>query len=399
MDWITGICLLLVCIFLYPYLDFSLGRYIHRKRETRRRYPLRKGQLQLITNGADLYKNYFDDLRKSTSTIHILFYIVKDDRFSAAFFDVLKEQAQKGVQVRLLLDWFGSRNVPKKWISEARDLGIKIEFCHRPHFPFYFFTLQQRNHRKITIIDGKIGYLGGYNIGKEYIDLDPKLSPWRDYHIRITGESVADIQQEFLIDWKRATHADVNADPISFSDQPENMEHYLFPSEGIDVEEKLVQLMEKAQKTVIIGTPYFVPPKRLFTAIEAALTRGVSVSVLVPEKSDHPIVKEASFRYLKRVLAGGGTVYQFQHGFFHAKVIVIDGLICDIGTANFDRRSILLNHEINCFIYDRAFIADVEEALAEDIRHSTKLTLEGLKKVRGFARVKAWIGKLVEGLL
>ncbi len=399
MGWITGICLLIVFIVIWAYIDFTLGSYIHKKQWTRRSYPLRKGQLQLITNGADLYRCYFNDLREAKKNIHILFYIVKNDRFSHAFFEALKEQALKGVKVRLLLDWFGSRSVPKNWIAEAKEIGIDIVFCHRPYFPFYFFTLQKRNHRKITIIDGRIGFLGGYNIGKEYIDLDPELSPWRDYHIRMEGKSVADLQQEFLLDWKRATNQEIRIDSMSFSDQAMTMEHYLYPSEGIEAEAKLIQLIEKAQEKIIIGTPYFIPPAKLFSAIEIAQARGISVSILVPEKSDHPIVKEASFRYLRKVLAGGGNVYQFQKGFFHAKVIVIDGNICDIGTANFDRRSILLNHEINCFIYDKVFISDVENALAEDIEHSTVLTLEELQKVRVFVRIKEWIGILFQGLL
>lgn len=399
MGWITGICIVFIFIVIWAYIDFTLGSYIHKKQWKKRSYPLRKGQLRLITNGADLYTSYFNDLREAQTTIHILFYIVKNDRFSHAFFEALKEQSLKGVKVRLLLDWFGSRSVPKSWIKEAKESGIDIVFCHRPHFPFYFYTLQKRNHRKITIIDGKIGFLGGYNIGKEYIDLDPELSPWRDYHIRMEGESVIDLQQEFISDWKRACDEEIKLDEVSFSHQLGTMKHCLFPSEGVEAESKLIQLIEKAQEKIIIGTPYFIPPKKLFSAMEKAQARGISITILVPEKSDHPIVKEASFPYLRKVLACGGTVYQFQNGFFHAKVIVIDENICDIGTANFDRRSILLNHEINLFIYDQAFIAEVENALAEDIQHSTTLTLEGLQKVSFFVRIKEWIGQVIRGLL
>lgn len=165
------------------------------------------------------------------------------------------------------------------------------------------------------------------------------------------------------------------------------------------MEKHLIRLFDKAQKNIFIGTPYFIPPEKLFLALEAALLRGVAVKVIVPEKSDHPIVKEASFTFLRRIIAGGGTVYQFQNGFFHAKVIVVDDAVCDIGTANFDRRSIELNHEINCFIYDPAFISQVKEALLDDVNASTELTLEGIQKVGFSVRVKEWVGGLIQALL
>ncbi|MBS4206829.1 cardiolipin synthase [Bacillus sp. FJAT-50079] len=397
MGSFATVCVIILIIVLWGYIDFHIGKYIHRKRWKTREYPIRDGKLELITNGSDLYQAYFSDLQAATSTIHILFYIVKNDRFSQAFFEALKKQAIKGVKVRLLLDWFGGRSVPKQWIKEARAVGIHIAYCHKPRLPFLMFSLQQRNHRKITIIDGQVGYLGGYNIGKEYIDLDPELSPWRDYHVRLIGEAVADLEQEFLMDWERATgdaFQIIQPSPSRF-----DMEHRLYPSEGVDVENMLIQLIEKAKTSLVIGTPYFIPPRRLFSAIEAAMDRGVNVTVLVPNKSDHPLVKEASFRYLRRILAKDGIVYQFENGFFHAKVIVIDGKICDIGTANFDYRSILLNHEINCFIYERAFIAEVEAALAEDIRHSTRLKLENLYSLPLGARWKEGISYIIKGLL
>lgn len=232
MGWIAGIISVLVLIAVWSYADFSLGKYVHMKRWEVRDYPLRKGKLQLITNGADLYKGYFKDLREASSSIHILFYIVKNDRFSNAFFEMLKARARDGIKIRLLLDWLGSRSVPKSWIEEAQSLGMDIVFCHRPRLPFIIFSLQQRNHRKITIIDGKIGYLGGYNIGKEYIDLDPELTPWRDYHLRLEGEGVADLQQEFVIDWKRATGEEIQIEYKPDAGRGQ-MEHLLFPSEGL----------------------------------------------------------------------------------------------------------------------------------------------------------------------
>lgn len=398
MGLLRGIVVIGTVLIIWCAVDFSLGRHFYEKRWKKREYPLRKGQLQLITNGADLFKSFFTDLRNASSSIHVLFYIVKNDRFSKAFFELLMEQADKGVKIRLLLDWLGSRSASKTLIKEARRKGIEIVFCHKPRFPFFFYTLQQRNHRKITIIDGKVGYVGGYNVGKEYIDLDPKLSPWRDYHLRIEGEGVADLQQEFLTDWRRA--AGKLDDTSLFPPLPAGeMLHRFYPTEGVNGDQHILQLFKKAKKEIIVGTPYFIPPKNSMAVLEQALMRGVSVTILVPETSDHPVVKEASFPYLRRILALGGTVCQYQKGFFHAKVIVIDESICDIGTANFDQRSVFLNHELNCFIYDQSFIAEVLAAIREDLDFSTQLKLNELQNLRFSVRVKEWIGKRIEVFL
>ncbi|MCJ8007885.1 cardiolipin synthase [Lederbergia wuyishanensis] len=400
MGWFIGILLFIALLIVWCYADFHLGLYLHKKRWKKRSYSMRKGHLELITNGPDLFETYFKDLREAKSSIHILFYIVKNDRFSQVFWDVLMDKARQGVKVRLLLDWLGSRHVRKNWIKNARSNGIDVAFCHVPRLPFLIFTLQQRNHRKITIIDNYIGYLGGYNIGKEYIDLEPKLSPWRDYHIRLKGEGISDLQNEFMADWVRATKKNKPEFEDNTIDKEDlQMLHRFYPSEGVGAEYHLLKLIDGAKTSIIIGTPYFIPTEAIIKSIEAALNRGVSLTVLVPDTADHAIVKEASFRYLRRVLAAGGQVYQFGKGFFHAKVTIVDGEICDIGTANFDQRSILLNHEINCYIYDKTFIADVEKALAEDISHSHPMSLEKLNNVSIGVRIKEWLGRAIEGLL
>lgn len=400
MKWLTGIIFLFVVLVIWCFVDFQLGQYLHSKHWKKRLYPIRKGKLTLITYGPILFQQYFKDLYSAQSNIHVLFYIVKGDQFSSLFFNILMEKAQNGVEVRLLLDRFGSRKVPKELISEARAKGIEVIFSHRIRFPFLFHSLQKRNHRKITIIDGKVGYVGGYNVGKEYIDLDPVLSPWRDYHLRMEGEGVADLQSEFIVDWERATNQLLVKDSSLFPPLKQGpMLHRLLPSEGVGVEEELVHLFAQAKEEITIGTPYFIPTKKLMETLENALQRGVKVTILVPEKSDHPIVKEASLSYLRRIMMNGGTVYEYESGFFHAKVFLVDDTICDIGTANFDYRSILLNHEINCFIYDQTFISQVKTALAEDFRQSNQLTYADLKNVRLTTRIKEWIGKVIERLL
>lgn len=400
MKWLIGSIILIVVVLIAASVDFFIGRYVHEKKTRHSSYPVRNGHLQLITSGPDLFSNYFDDLYKAESSIHVLFYIVKNDRFSELFFEILIDQARKGIKVRLLLDWFGSREVSKKLIKKARSAGVEVTFCHRPRLPFFFFSLQQRNHRKVTIIDGKIGYVGGFNVGKEYIDLDPVLSPWRDYHLRIKGEGISDLQSEFLMDWEQATGNSHLEDHSLFPPLEKGpMPHRFFPTRGIDAEEEILRLINQAEKRIFIGTPYFIPPEKLVEGLMQAIQRGISVSILVPNKSDHPIVKEASLHYLRKLLGAGGTVYQYEDGFFHAKVILIDGRICDIGTANFDYRSFKLNYEINCFIYNQDFIEETERIVQEDINLSSKLSVEDLADPPFSFRLKGWAGMLLKSFL
>lgn len=400
MKWLTGLIILIIVLFIAASADFFLGRYIHEKKSRRCSYPIRHGRMQIFTNGPNLFSNYFDDLYNAQTSIHVLFYIVKNDHFCQHFFEVLIDQANKGLKVRLLLDWFGSREVSKKLIKKARSAGVEVIFCHRPRFPFLFYSIQQRNHRKVTIIDGKTGYVGGFNVGKEYIDLDPVLSPWRDYHLRIEGDGIADLQREFLLDWEQATGDNYLKDKSLFPSLEKGPIAYrFFPTQGVDAEGEILKLLDQAEKSIFIGTPYFIPPETLVDGLEQAVQRGVAVTILVPDKSDHPIVKEASLHYLRKVLAAGGKVYQYEAGFFHAKIILIDGRICDIGTANFDYRSFKLNYEINCFIYDQAFIQKTERIIQIDINRSTQLFLEEMDDPPLSIRVKEWAGMLLKSFL
>lgn len=400
MKWLACFTAIVIILVSFCMTDYYIGRFIARKRGKPPQSLLRKSDITLLVRGTDLFIQYFDDLYKARSSIHVLFYIVRNDSFGKLFFDILMDRAKSGVKVRLLLDWFGSRTVSKQLIQKARRNGVEVHYCNTPRLPFLFFTLQRRNHRKITVIDGKIGYVGGYNIGKEYIDLDSLLSPWRDYHLRIEGTGTADLQSVFLRDWKRATGVTDFDEQALFPSLAEGpITHRFFPTEGVGAEEEISRHIEKATNSIFIGTPYFIPPKKVMASLEKALENNVKVTILVPKMSDHPIVKEASFPYLRKILAKGGTVYQYKEGFFHAKVLLFDDTVCDIGTANFDYRSLLLNKEINCFIYDHEFIVHVKKIIAEDIRQSTQLSHRDLQSVNLRFRVIEWIGGLIKGLL
>ncbi|MDP4171723.1 MAG: cardiolipin synthase, partial [Bacillota bacterium] len=321
--------------------------------------------------------------------IHVLFYIVKDDEFSRSFVSLLQKKAQDGVEVRLLVDRIGAYKMTKKMIRQLRESGVHFSFGNSPKLPFLLYSSQVRNHRKITIIDGEIGYVGGYNIGKEYIDEDPVLNPWRDYHLKITGAAVPFLQREFLNDWKEDGGEDLLQQASYFSPLTEGeIRLQLGATEAGLLESIYAGMIQNAKETIIIGSPYFVPSKKVLFELVRAAQRRVKITILVPFHADHMLVQEASFRYLRRLIKEGAHVFQYRKGFYHAKTVLVDDVVCDIGTANFDKRSIFLNKEINCFIYDPPFIQRIKEILQNDIRDSTPLTLEKLNESHFFLSIK-----------
>lgn len=388
MEIVYWIIILFIGLTLLLALDFSIGRKRHLTQINKQKFPIRKSQLSIFTNGPDLFEDYFKQLKQAKKHIHVLFYIVKDDSFSQEFLDILIKKAQAGVEVRLLVDWVGG-TISRKYKKKLKEAGVALVHSQTPKLPFLFYTSQVRNHRKISVIDGKIGYTGGYNIGKEYNNQDKKLCPWRDYHLKISGEGVQDLQREFLLDWKKAAKIDLLQNQIYFPPLPKGeIRHQFIPSEGNLLEETLFDLITKSEKSIFIGTPYFIPSERIFKQLLIAIDRGVSITLLVPFTADHALVKEASFTYLRQLLKKGAEVHQYKKGFYHAKVLLIDDKLCDLGTANFDKRSMFLNFELNCLIYNQDVIRQVKTILSQDLLDSEQVSLSDLNRFDPFRSLK-----------
>lgn len=385
---------------MWLHLDFKFGSKRQQQLVEKYEFPLRQSNIEVFISGRELFDDYFEALRSAKHHIHILFYIVKNDKISHDFFTILKQKAAEGVEVRLLVDWVGGLNLAKKELNLLRNSGVQFVYCNKPRFPYFFYTLNTRNHRKISVIDGKLGYVGGFNVGKEYLGHNPKFGNWRDYHLKIDGEGVQDLQQQFLQDWHAATGE-------SFSTQAEffpilkkgKLKHKFIPTNGGYLKEIILNTIHQAQHEIIIGSPYFIPGKDILESLIAACKRGVHIKILVPMKADHPFVKEAAIPYFKRLMKAGCHIYRFYYGFYHAKIIVIDGAFCDIGTANFDKRSFYLNQEINCFIYDKSFTQKVREQMYSDIEKSEALTLEALQKRSILEKSKDPFSTLISDLL
>ena len=370
------------------------------------------------------YSVKFDDLieemRKARQYIHIQYYIIKNDEVFKTMIPVLKEKVSQGVEVRILYDGMGGRFMPKRVWKDLRESGILV----KEFFPAFLGRLQlrvnYRNHRKIVVIDGKVGYVGGFNIGREYISKDKKFGYWRDTHLKIRGSAVYSLQIRFALDWNYAAGENLFKDGGYFGlDQPEkdkeeeqmsgggqrqNVEVQIISS-GPDASNRQIRnnylhLFQEAKDHIYIQTPYFVPDDAVLSALKMAAESGVDVRLMIPCKPDHPFVYWASYSYVGDLLAVGARCYVYKEGFLHAKAVMADGLVCSCGTANMDIRSFELNFEVNATIFDQETTRRMEEAFLDDLEHHCQeVTKERYEKRNMWIRVKEQCSRLLSPLL
>ncbi|MCH1626191.1 cardiolipin synthase [Fredinandcohnia quinoae] len=392
MKIFIGTIATILILFVLLGLDYTLGRKSHLKKVENPDYPFRLSDLALYTTGEELFTDFFEDVKQAKDHIHIQFYIFENDKFGDELVSLLSERAKQGIEVRLLLDWVGSHMVTKEMEKELKDSGVQLSYSNKPGFPYWFYKLNARNHRKITVIDGKTGYIGGFNVGKEYLGKDPKYGFWRDYHLKIVGEGVTDLQTQFVKDWSSATKEEI-ARNTRYSPplNPGKIKLRLIPTNGAYLQEEFIDLIRSAEKEIIIGSPYFIPGDELMEELIAATRRNVKVRVLLPKKPDHPLVKEGAYPYFEKLMKEGVEFYMYFNGFYHAKVIVVDDKVSDIGTANFDKRSMFANYEFNCIIHDKEFIQHIREEVEKDFRQSNKLPMSTITDQTFFHRVKVKI--------
>jgi cardiolipin synthase A/B len=392
------IILLLAILCILAGIDFYFG---HKKQVSLELPPSKtRGEMQFISTGYHFFDALFRDISEASIHIHIQFYILRDDELGQELCSLLIRKAEEGVKVRLLLDLLGSYGVKKETIQALKQAGIHFQYTNKPGFPYFLYRVNNRNHRKVAIIDGKIGYLGGYNVGNEYIGKDTKLGDWRDYHLKVKGPINDALQQSFIADWNVASGENLEAPLIDNPIEGAQKEFMLVHSNGDAVYRFFYEKIQRAKKSILIGSPYFIPGKKMNRALLRALKRGVKLTLLIPMKPDHILVREASFLYLKPLLEAGAEIYQFHEGFYHSKVLMFDEEICDIGTANFDFRSFFFNDEINCIFTEKAYIQEVKKVIESDLARSEKMTLKHLKKIRTLkVRLKEAAGFIISPFL
>ena len=337
-------------------------------------------RLEVLNDGSETFASLIDALRKAESFIHLEYYIFENDELGGKIADILKEKARSGVEVRFIYDDVGSWNLKRSFIRSLRDAGVQVH-CFMPVvFPWLTRKINYRNHRKIVVIDGKVGYTGGLNIADRYLR-GTKHGPWRDTHLKIEGTAVNMLQLTFLADWYFATGIQLKDKDkyLMVSDDSVGDTAVQIATSGPDsdwatIMQAYFAAITKATDHIYISTPYFMPGESLLTALKVAALSGIDVRIMLPSRSDSKIVYWASRSYIAELLEAKIKVYLYNKGFNHSKIITIDNRFSSIGTANMDNRSFEDNFEVTAMIYDRNMTDRLESRFLADLDGCTRLT-------------------------
>lgn len=343
--------------------------------------------ITVFTSGQEKLEALLHDIEQARDHIHVQYFIIEDDSTGRRLFDLLERKAREGVKVRMLYDYVGSFYLRPRVLKRLRAAGIDVYPFMELTFTQFLLRINWRNHRKMVIIDGEVGYVGGMNIADRYVTGSRKQAPWRDTHLRLTGEAVVALQYSFAIDWDFTTR-ELLTTPVK--------RHV--PGSG-DGARHLVQMVNSgptgrwsnisfvflkaitlAKRTLYIQTPYFLPSDSLLKAMQSAALAGVDVKLMIPRKPDSETVSLATGSYIKECLLAGIEIYFYEPTMMHAKVVIVDDEFVTTGSTNFDFRSFEHNFEFNALIYSKEFNSQMKATFEADLAHCTRLTISKWKQ-------------------
>src|SRR5450830_14950 len=363
---------------------------------------LANNQVQLLINGEATFEAIFQAIDQAHEAVLVQFFIIHDDQLGRQVQKKLLEKAAEGVAVYVLYDRIGSHALPHTYVEALREGGVQIRaFATRSGW-LNRFQVNFRNHRKVVVVDGLVGFVGGHNVGDEYLGAKPPLSPWRDTHVQVSGPVVACLQESFAEDWFWASR---KLPPLIL---PES-----YPDDGVlcqllasgpaDSVETcslfFVEAIHAARERVWITSPYFIPDEAVFAALRLAVLRGVDVRLLLPSRPDHRIVYAASSLYAIEAVRAGVRVFRYRPGFLHQKVVLVDSEISAIGSANMDNRSFRLNFEVMLLTVDEAFAQQVEHMLLDDFAQAHEVSQEESRETRRLQQLGMRIARLISPIL
>lgn len=362
-------------------------------------------KVKLLKSGREKFIDLFEAIREAKHHVHLEYFNFRNDSIANELFDLLAKKVKEGVEVRAMFDAFGnwSNNKPlkKRHLKKIRQQGIEIVKFDPFTFP-YINHAAHRDHRKIVVIDGEVAYTGGMNIADYYINGLPKIGTWRDMHTRIEGDAVNDLQEIFLSIWNKETKQEVGGNAY-------------FPQHGAQTDSTNITIaivdrtpkknsrmlshayamsIYSAQKNVHIVNPYFVPTSSITKALNRTIERGVDVQIMVSSASDIPFTPDAALYKLHKLMKRGATVYMYNGGFHHSKIMMVDDAFCTVGTANLNSRSLRYDYETNAFIFDKQTTAELNDMFHNDIEHCTQLTPEFWKKRTVWKKFVGWFANL-----
>ena len=363
-------------------------------------------QVDVFTDGHELFDQVIEDIYNAKHYIHLEYYTFELDGLGKRILDALETKLKEGLEVKLLYDDVGSKKVGLSKFKQFKALGGEVEAFFASKFPLINFRMNNRNHRKIIVIDGQKGYIGGFNIGDDYLGLG-KLGYWRDTHFRIQGDAVDALQVRFILDWNSQAHrTQFEYDSKYFPKKDYGDGHtplQIVASSPADDSHQIhfgyTKMIMSAKKSIYLQTPYFIPDNAYINALKMAASTGVEVHLMIPCKPDHPFVYWATFSNAAALLDSGVHIHTYQNGFIHSKLCMIDDEVVSVGTANMDYRSFELNFEVNAFVYDKTIAQQLKKAYQEDIKKSKLLTKEKYNQRSLKIKIKEDIAKLVSPIL
>lgn len=362
--------------------------------------------VEIYTDGKEYFAHLYEAVSTAKEFIHIQSYIIKNDELWQALEKLLYKKVKEGVQVRILYDSMGCRKMGKRDWERIQRKGIQVGEFFPAFFKRLHLRINYRNHRKIIVIDGTSAYVGGFNIGREYLGLDKKFGYWRDTHLRISGSAAVSLHVRFILDWNYATKQNLF--------ENENLVHEFVPGQGKEgvqiitsgpdtqnqeIRDNYQKLIGKARDHVYIQTPYLVPDEIIVNEIKMAAYSGIDVKIMIPCKPDHPLVYWATYSYVGELIDAGVKCYTYDNGFLHAKGVMSDGLVCSYGTANMDVRSFALNFEVNATIYSQKTTSKLEKIFEEDLAYCTEITPEVYAKRSLAIRIKEQFSRMFSFIL
>ena len=364
-------------------------------------------KLKLLKSGEEKFIDLFQKIEQAKHHVHLEYFNFRNDSIANALFELLGKKAKEGVEIRAIFDAFGnfSNNQPlkKKHLKEIREKGIEIVKFDPLRFPWINHVFH-RDHRKIVVIDGKIGYTGGMNIADYYIEGLPKIGDWRDMHIRIEGTAVKDLQDIFLDMWNKCTKQEIGG-PQYYTTESYTTSSCLsdknvaiidrYPRKNPKtMREVYAHAIENAENKVQIINPYFTPIKRIKKAIKKAAEKGVKVEIMIPGKSDIGFTPDAAMYIANQLRKKGVDIYIYNGGFHHSKIMMVDSLYCTVGSTNLNSRSLRFDYEVNAFIFDKETTDELIQIFREDKENSTLLTAEIYKERTTWKKFIGWFAHL-----
>lgn len=361
---------------------------------------------RLLIDGEATFEAIFSAIDAATEYVLVQFFIVKDDGLGRELQQRLVNKARQQVRVYFLYDSVGSNALPGSYIKTLQQAGVETSaFGGGGRRGGYPFRVNFRNHRKIVVVDGRSAFVGGHNVGDEYLGKseNPVLRPWRDTHVMVEGPAVLGVQLAFIEDWYWMTQEiiTVRIEPAYAKDA--NQRVLVLPSGPADELDTcgllFTELINSARQRIWIVSPYFVPDAPVISALQLAALRGVDVRIMLPEKPDHLLVYLAKFSYLEETLPSGIKFFDYRRGFLHNKVVLVDQQIAGVGTANLDNRSFRLNFEITLLFVDRQCVDDVERMLLRDFESCREMSLEDIRRRSTWFKLATRIARLFSPVL